>query len=171
MTCLRTLAASSMALFTVTLLAGNAVAQEKTLKDQLVGTWALVSWEQTRPDGSKFQSFGPNPKGMQVFDAGGHFFLMFARPDLPKIAASNRNQATLEEARAIMIGSIAYFGTYSIDDGSKTVVLRIEASTFPNQLGRQQKRLIRALTNNELKYTNPASTSGGQVEVALRRVK
>jgi len=53
------------------LLPGNALAQQKSLKDQLVGTWTLVSWEQDVPSGPKFQRFGANPKGYNIFDANG----------------------------------------------------------------------------------------------------
>ncbi len=39
-------------------LLGRAVSQQKSLKDQLVGTWTLSSFELTRPDGSKSYLFG-----------------------------------------------------------------------------------------------------------------
>ena len=54
--------------------ASDSRAQQKSLKEQLVGTWTLVSSDQVRPDGSKVQQFGANPKGINVFDANGHFF-------------------------------------------------------------------------------------------------
>src|ERR1041384_2035436 len=69
-------------------LPAGAVGQQKSLKDQLVGTWTLTAWEQTRPDGSKLQRFGPNPKGIHVFDADGRTYILFSRPD-PKIASNN----------------------------------------------------------------------------------
>ena len=61
---------------------------QKTLKEQLVGTWSLASWEQVMPDGSKVHNYGTNPKGVVVFDTNGRLFVMFARPDLPKIASN-----------------------------------------------------------------------------------
>jgi Lipocalin-like domain len=147
-----------------------ASAQQQSLKDQLVGAWMLVSWEQTRPDGSKFHSFGTDPRGIQIFSADGRLFVMYARADLPKIAASDRNKATPQEAQAILGGSIAYHGTYTVDEASKTIVRRIDASTFPNQVGQELKWVVNALTADELKYTNPAPMSGGQIQSSLRRV-
>jgi hypothetical protein len=44
---------SAIAALGLSLLTGNSVAQTKSVKGQLVGAWALVSWVQTRPDGSK----------------------------------------------------------------------------------------------------------------------
>ena len=58
----------------VSLSASDSFAQQKSLKDQLVGTWTLVSSDQVRPDGSKLKQFRANPKGINVFDANGLFF-------------------------------------------------------------------------------------------------
>jgi hypothetical protein len=162
---------SAIAALGLALLPSNAVSQQKSLKDQLVGTWTVVSWEQTRNDGSKFERFGANPKGVNIFDANGRFFVMFARPDLPKIASSNPSTPTPEEAKAIVGGTIGYFGTYTVDEANKTITLHIEASSFPNQLGSDQKRTISVLTADELKYSNPVAMSGGKIDVAMKRAK
>src|SRR5829696_7352927 len=97
------------------LLPGTALSQQKSLKDQLVGDWIVASWEQTAKDGTKSQRFGANPKGTAVFQPNGRFFIMFVRPDLPKVASMNPENPTPEEAKAIAAGSIAYFGTYTVD--------------------------------------------------------
>jgi hypothetical protein len=91
------------------------------------------------------------------------------RDDLPKIAAGDRAKATGDEARAVVGGSIGYFGTYTVDEGNKTIVYRIMGSTFPNQLGVEQKRVISLLTADELKYVNPGATTGGKIEVSFKR--
>src|ERR1700722_16192552 len=49
---------SAIAALGLAMLPGNVVAQTKSLKDQLVGTWTLVSWEQVHKDGTKAQDFG-----------------------------------------------------------------------------------------------------------------
>ena len=101
---------TTMALSGAALSAGSAFAQ--TAKD-LVGTWKSVSTIVTGPDGRKSEPFGPNPNSVLVFDANGRFVLVNTRPDLPKFASNNRMQGTAEENKAIVQGSIAYFGTYS----------------------------------------------------------
>lgn len=151
--------------------ASNSVAQQRSIKDQLVGSWTVVSWDQTRPDGSKVQRFGANPKGINVFDANGRFFVMFARPDLPKIASRDPLKTTADENKAIMEGTIAYYGTYSVSEPDKVLTLRIEASSFPNQVGADQKRKITELTGDQLKYENTTVMSGGQIHVVLNRLK
>src|SRR5262245_31094539 len=149
------------------LLPVGTVAQQKSLKDQLVGTWTVVSWLETFKDGSKLQRFGTDPKGINIFTADGHFSIMYARPDLPKIASNDPMTPTPEEAKAITLGSVAYFGTYTVDEGSKTSSFRIEASTLPNQ------RKISSLTADELSYTNnePVAEPAHHIDTAFKRAK
>ena len=136
-------------------------------KRQLVGTWVLVSNTTTSPNA---RTFGPND-GVAIFEANGRFVVSLVRSDLPKIASNNRDTGTPDENKAIVQGSIAYFGTYSVSEADGTVTLHIERSTFPNWNGTDQKRLIISLTSNEFKYTNPAASVGGTAELAWKRVE
>jgi hypothetical protein len=150
----------------------DATAQQQSLKEQLLGTWILAAWEQMRPDGGKFEKYGADPRGFHIFEKNGRFFAMMARPDLPKIAASDPQKATLDEAKAIMAGSIAYYGTYTVNEAERMVVLRMDASTFPNQLGRDLSRRIVSVTANEMVYANPdATTGGGQIQLSWKRAQ
>jgi len=148
---------------------GNAGAQ--SLKDQLVGSWSLVSVDAVRPDGTRTALFGPNPKGMVIYTGDGRFVILNMRADLPKLASSNRARTTAEEAQAVVAGSIGYFGRYTLDEASKTINVEIEASTFANQIGSttDTNRTITSLTASELKFTNPAGTSGVSIELAWKR--
>jgi hypothetical protein len=165
------LSLSAIAALGLALLPSSAISQQKSLKDQLVGTWTVVSWEQVRPDGSKFRRFGDNPKGINVFDATGNFVILFARPDLPKLASANPSTPTPEEAKTIVGGAIGYYGTYTVDDAAKVVTLRIEASSFPNQVGMAQKRTVTSITSDELKYENTTVLTGGQIYIVMKRAK
>ena len=79
----------------------------------------------------------------------------------PKIAANDRAKATPEEAQAIVASAIAYYGTYSIDEASKVMSVKLEASTFANVAAiPNQKRIITALTADEFKFSNPRTPSG-----------
>jgi hypothetical protein len=160
----------TVALLGLALLPGNAVSQSKSLKEQLVGSWYLVTQIQERPDGSKQEFYGVNPKGISIFSADGRFAVIFTRSDLPKLTGGDRRTATSEEARAILMGTIAYFGTYEVDESKRTILYRSEGTTFPNQ-GPTATRLITVLNAEELRYRNPKVTSGGQLEVILRRAK
>jgi Lipocalin-like domain len=147
----------------------DALGQQKTLKEQLVGTWSYVSVDTLRPDGSREQMYGPNPKGLVIFDSNGRYALVNARSDLAKFASNNRTQGTAEENKAVVQGSIAHFGRYTVNEADRTITFYIEGSTFPNWSGIEQKRPF-TVTGDELKWTTPAS-GGGLGEVVLKRAK
>jgi hypothetical protein len=141
-------------------------AKAKFTKRQLVGGWELISAGNPNPD---IKAFGAGD-GYAVFQPNGHFSLQLVLSDLPKFASDNRAKGTPDENKAIVQGSIAYFGTYSLEpDG--TLTLHIERCTFPNWNGTDLKRPIISLSAGELKYTNPAASVGGATELDWRRVK
>ena len=114
--------------------------QQKSLKEQLVGTWTLVSSDQVLPDGSKLKQFGANPKGINVFEANGRFFHMVASADNSKIASLySSGKTNSEEFGGLIVESIAYYGTYTVNEAERVAILHVDASTFPNQIGTDQK--------------------------------
>lgn len=151
--------------------AGSAVSQQKSLKEQLVGTWTFVSSVDTNKDGTKSDRWGPNAKGLAIFDANGHFSFMISRANIPKFAINNVNQGTAEENKAVLQGIIAMIGTWSVDEASKTLTTNNEAGSFPNFNGNSQKRIILSLTADELKYNNPATSTGATTEAVWKRAK
>jgi hypothetical protein len=160
----------SMALGTA-LVPGSAAAQQKNLKEQLVGTWALVSAETTAQDGTKTALFGANPKGILIFDSGGRFAQVQVRADRPKFKVNNRLQGTPEENASTLAGGVAQFGTWSINEAEKSLMVHMEGVVhFPNEEGTDQKRVIN-LTADELKVLNPGSFAGGTTELLYKRAK
>jgi hypothetical protein len=142
--------------------ASSAWAQQKgkTLKQQVVGTWVLVSAENTSPDGSKSYPFGPTPKGRIILDASGNVVVLNINPALPKIASNSRATGTPEENKAIVSQSLGLMGTYTVNEAEKTMVWHVEASTFANWVDQDLKRPISSITANEMAYINPASSVG-----------
>jgi hypothetical protein len=121
------------------LLSGWATAQG--LKERIVGTWLAVS-QYVDQDRKKLEPFGANPKGIVVYDSNGYFVLVLQRATLPKFQSNNRLAGTIEENRADVQGSIAYFGKYSIDEKEHRINLHYDGSTFPNWDGEDQVRLV-----------------------------
>ena len=166
-----TLTIAASICFAVGLLKTTAVAQEKSFKEHVIGTWILVSNIVERQDGSKAEQFGQNPKGILIFAPDGHFATINVRADLPRLASASRNRATAEETKAVVEGSLAYYGTYTVSDLEKLIIVHIEGSTFANQVGTVQKRLITSITSDEMKFANPAATSGGSIQLVWKRAK
>jgi hypothetical protein len=138
----------------------------KSLREQLVGTWNFVIAEITAQDGTKTLPFGDAPKGQLIFTADGHFSQVHISSGLPRIASNNRLAGTDADNRAIVQGTLALFGTYSVDEAKKTLTFNITASTFPNQQGTTQTRTIDRLTETEFRNTNPAAARDGPAVAA-----
>jgi hypothetical protein len=151
-------------------LSGSVVAQQKSLKEQITGTWAIVSNDNTAADGTKKQPFGPNPKGYMVLSSEGQYIQILTNLDRPKFKANSRIQGTPEENTAAVQATTATFGTWSADEGSKTFTVRTEGGMYPNQVGTESKRSV-ILAGDELKVSNPNPGSGGKAESVYKRVK
>ena len=89
-----TFATTTMALLYLALPGSDAFAQVKSLKEQVVGTWTMVSNVNTHPDGSKYEALGPNPRGVFMLDANGHFALTLLGEGRRKFASNNRLEST-----------------------------------------------------------------------------
>jgi hypothetical protein len=143
-------------------------AEEKLLKDQLVGTWTYVSSTGKRDDGSAVPR--PSMKGAATYTADGHFHFITTRLDLPKLVSGETTRPTPEEAMALASGSIAYTGTYTVDENTKTIHANVEASTFPNLVGApNQRRIVTSITADEMKFTNPRTPAGVTLEFVWKR--
>jgi hypothetical protein len=152
--------------------AGPAAAQPSSLKQQIVGTWVYVHNYNIMPDGTRTEPQGPEGtgKGMFMLDSGGRFMWSLIRADIPKFAANNRQKGTDAENRATVQGVIVYYGTYEVEEPSKSLVMRVEYSSFPNFNGAQQRRDIK-LENDELTVINAAGASGGTAHIIWKRAK
>ena len=161
---------SAMTAFGLALLPGSAVGQQKSLKEQLTGEWTLVSNDNTLADGTKRQLYGSDPKGTLILAANGQYATITLRSDRPKFKSNNRLQGTPEENQAAVHGANASFGTWSVDEASKSLILRFEGNMFPNLEGTDSKRSA-TLTGDELKVSNPAPGTGGKSEIVYKRAK
>lgn len=140
------------------------------LRQQIVGAWTLVNVV-LEQGGNKSEPLGPNPTGIATWDANGNFTNILFRADLPKVASNNRLAPTPEESKALAAGMLVTYGKYSISDADGSVTLKIEASSFPNWNGTEQKRTI-TLTGDEMRVINPTPPAGGGTAyVVWRRVK
>jgi hypothetical protein len=147
-----------------------ALAQQMPISEGIVGSWIQVSVSSQQADGTRGEPFGSNPKGLLMVSGDGHFSLFQSRSELQRLAANDRTRATAEEAMAIMRDSIAYFGTYATDEASRSLVLNLVGSTYPNLLGGPvQRRIITSLTATELHFTNPRTPSGMILQTVWQR--
>lgn len=96
---------------------------------RLVGTWRLVSIT-----GSKLEPYrGEKPTGLLYYDDKGHMAVQI----MPSRKRSRYAGAlpTAEESRDALLGYTAYFGTYKIDEKTRTVTHYRTGNINPGGLG------------------------------------
>lgn len=111
--------------------ARKAAAPQASLKNQIVGTWKLVSRVIRHPDGSTNldPQYGKQyPVGYISYDRTGHMSVQFMRLNRP----DNNSSAGYE----------AYFGTYTVNDRTNppTVTHHIIGSLRPRGVGKDFTR-------------------------------
>ena len=90
----------------------------KSLKDQLVGHWQLVSV--TIKDATPY---GANPQGSMFLDADGHYSVIV-------LSAGNAQ-------------NISYFGTYTVNDADSSMTMHIDGSSRASHSRRARSETAR----------------------------
>jgi hypothetical protein len=149
------------ALLSVVLLSASLFAQSATAVptvSQLVGTWKLVSIEDTMRDGKVQPSaqFGPHPHGFLMYEPDGHMCATIVNGDRP--SWKDPNHATDAEKIAYHDTLIAYCGSYQLDSATSTVTHYPEIAWEPAYVGSTQPRPFR-LEGDKLIITATAGMS------------
>jgi hypothetical protein len=163
------LSLAAIAVLGLAFVPGHAVAQQKSLKDQLVGTWTLVSFDSFDASGTKVPSMeGSDLKGLLIFtDSGRVSFQIIS--EFPKLESKARLKTTPAEEKAVAHGVLSNFGTYTVDEADKTINYFIERSSFPNQVTGTDAKRVATLTGDELKLENSGRQAGGKTTIVWRR--
>ncbi len=116
---------------------------ESEVRDRIVGTWRLVSTEETLKDGTTrpFPAFGPRGKGFLMYQRDGYMSAVITNPDRLKWA--DPAHATPEEKVAAADGAFSYCGRYEIEVKQETIVHLPEVASDPGYLGSRQVRPYR----------------------------
>jgi Lipocalin-like domain len=169
---MRTSKVSSLVAFLGTAVLSTGIGAQPSpadLRQQMVGTWLLAE-QWVEQDGRKIQRFGTNPKGIAFYDGRGRFSTIILRSDLPKFASNNAMTGTADENKAIVQGSNATYGTWSVSDQDGSLTSQVDASTFPGWDGQTQRRSV-AIVGDEMKICVPGAQIGGTACAIWKRAK
>ena len=111
-------------------------------RQQLLGAWRLVSCEEESEGGVTYP-FGQGAIGQISYDASGRMSAQLTRADQAPFSSEDLRESTSQERTTAWANYFGYFGTYTVDEERKTVVHRIEGSSFPNLVGTEQIRHYR----------------------------
>lgn len=109
-------------------------------KNQLVGTWRLVSWELEDEKGQVSYPFGQDAVGFLTYTEDGHMSVVITTANRRRFAARDLLGGTVEERAAAAESCVAYCGTYQLHGNQ--VIIHVEASLFPNWMDTDQERVF-----------------------------
>lgn len=114
------------------------------LRDQLIGAWKLISYEQLPVDGSpSFYPMSERAIGIIMYTPDGFMSAQFMEPDRKPFASGDWFNGTDEEYRQAASTYVAYSGPFHVDEEQKTVTHSMFVSILPNWIGQTQPRLVR----------------------------
>ena len=100
-------------------------------RDQLVGTWRLVSWETRYQDGSVIHPMGDAADGFLVYAADGYMAATLSRSNRPAFTTGEMMTADVQEKARGWDSYFSYVGRYEIGDGQITHHIEVSHANQP----------------------------------------
>ena len=150
------------ALFVALLAPTCILAAPSTDRENLIGSWDLVSLENHSANGKTFYPFGEHPIGRITYTA-----------ERKPFATGDLYSGTVDEKAAAYDSYVAYYGTVVVDPVAHTVTHTVTGSLFPNWTGGQQIRFYDLKGDELVLTTKPFHAQGTEVtaHVVWHRVK
>ena len=143
----------------------HAASRSGAERKKFIGVWKLVSGvAKHEVTGAVRYPWGKNPVGRLSYDEAGRVYAQLMNPDRRSVGgAANRGSASAiesvstEDMREMLTGFNAYFGTFDIDEPSKTVIHHLQSALIPSWVGSDQRRQYEFSGRDELIILNTAS--------------
>jgi Lipocalin-like domain len=134
------------------------------LRDQLIGAWKLVSYEEKPVDGSApFHPLGERPLGIIMYTPDGYMSAQLSKPDRPPFDSGDWFKGTDEDYKQEASTYIAYTGPFHVDEAKRTLTHTMFISLFPNWVGQTQPRVVKIEGNTLHLSTAAPIHSGGKI--------
>jgi hypothetical protein len=146
-----------------------AFAASAQTKEDLIGTWELVSTVTIRPNGERIPRYGEHAVGFLTYTRDGRMSVILTNADRKPLSGDQFTAPAAERAEAFS-GSSAYAGRYTIE--GDRVVHHVEAATLPNRVNEDEARRM-ILRGNRLTLSAPTTVAGEQriIEIVWERLK
>jgi hypothetical protein len=155
---------STLVLFALIVLASlqvSSVSIQAQGNNPFVGTWKLISIETRGADGTLVPGPNPvggvNPTGTVMYDAAGHVSLQIMPSGRPP-SLNILQPLSPEQAKEALFGYIAYYGTYTLDERTRTMHIHFDGSLNPSMVGTNGERYYE-FNGNRMKFRAGANTT------------
>src|SRR5580704_17353304 len=142
----------------------------KKLRDQLIGAWKLVSYEERPVDGSpSFYPMSEEPMGIIMYTPDGYMSAQMMKPGRMPFASGDWFKATADDYRQEGSTYIAYSGEFHLDEEARKLTHSMFVSLFPNWIGQTQPRVVKIDGDDlYLSTASPIESGGKKVNSHLR---
>jgi hypothetical protein len=156
-------------LMTLVLLSATRAAEPTSTgpSNPVAGTWKLIACENRYEDGQIQQTFGADPLGLLMYDAGGRMSVHLMGRNRTRFTSPDVHGGTPSELKAAFDSYMSYFGTYEVDVAAGTVAHHLEACSYPNWVGTTQQRFFKIEGKRLSLSTPPMRVDGKDVRVFL----
>ncbi|MFC0138205.1 hypothetical protein CD127_01115 [Staphylococcus petrasii] len=110
------------------------------LKDQLIGTWKLVRYQDEDKDGNIFYPLGEDATGFIMYNPDGYMSAQLMQQGRQAYASGDLHTGTKDEMAEAAHGYVAYAGRFELDEENSTIYHTMEVSMNPTWLGDTQPR-------------------------------
>ena len=131
------------------------------MKEQIIGTWRLISWTRIVGDREEAGPLGPNVIGFIMYTADGYMCGNGMRLNRPKFPNPDFQAATTEEKSEAFESYFGYCGRYEVDESGEFVTHKVEVSSFPNFSDSMQKRFV-TISGDQMRITTPPVSVDGK---------
>jgi len=135
--------------------------RERIAKDELIGTWKLVSAVDTTDKGETEETFGSNPTGFLTYTADGRMMGIISNGGRKPLSVADDIAAPAAERAEAFATFAAYAGSYT--SNGNQVTHHVEAAWLQNLVGTDLKRTIVSLQGDRLVLGAPPWSKGGKM--------
>lgn len=154
-----------------TLLLAAATSSAEQKPNKVAGTWNLIA-ATVENDGVTSYPYGPEPRGRLVFTPDLYFVEFLHDPRIPRFQSNQRGGGTDAENRAVMAGSLALYGRYTVDAQGDFSGNTVEGSSFPNWTGDvRTTRELRMEVEGERMVESFQRPGGAKVSLVFQRAR
>ena len=131
--------------------------QVTSIKEQIAGTWQLVSIYEEDDGGEDIDQFGPAPKGRFMVDRRGNFSFQIMSQD-GRAYSANTRAAVIKTRAGGIVEATTYFGTYLVDEATHKLTLQVAYCLF-RSCDKTERTAELKISGNTLKLTSAFETS------------
>lgn len=113
-----------------------------SIRDSLIGTWHLVSYQAQDGDGEMRFPLGKDVLGLLCYTEQHFMSVQVMKRKRPNYSSGDLHLSSMEEMAAAANGYVAYAGRFSTDEAAGTVTHHIRLSLSPTWVGSDQVRFV-----------------------------